>query len=117
MTTKRAGADAHFTSVGDAKALDELFALSHSQPVVLFKHSTTCPISAAAYQQMSRHEGPVSLVVVQEARDISRRIETLTNVRHESPQAIILRNGQAVWSASHWNITADAVKNALGNQA
>ena len=116
MTTQRAGADTQFTSVTDAKALEELFALSHSQPVVLFKHSTTCPISAAAYQQMSRYGGAVSLVVVQQARDISRQIETLTSVRHESPQAIILRNGQAVWSASHWNVTADAVKNALDNQ-
>jgi bacillithiol system protein YtxJ len=102
--------------VKDAKALEELFALSHSQPVILFKHSTTCPISAAAYQQMSRHGGAVSLVVVQKARDISRRIETLTGVGHESPQVIILRNGEAVWSASHWNVTADAVKSALGSQ-
>jgi bacillithiol system protein YtxJ len=82
----------------------------------LFKHSTTCPISAAAYREMSRYEGPISLVVIQRARDISRQIETLTGVRHESPQAIILRNGQAVWSASHWNITTEAVESALARQ-
>lgn len=112
---KSAGAETQFTSVTDAQALEELFALSHTQPVILFKHSTTCPISAAAYRQMSHHDGEVSLVVVQSARDISRRIETQTGVRHESPQAIILRNGQAVWSASHWSITADAVKSALND--
>jgi bacillithiol system protein YtxJ len=112
---KSAGAEAQFTSVTNAQALEELFALSHTQPVILFKHSTTCPISAAAYRQMSHYEGEVSLVVVQSERDISSRIETETGVRHESPQAIILRNGQAVWSASHWNITADAVKSALND--
>ena len=110
---KSAEAEAQFTSVTDAKALEELFALSHTQPVILFKHSTTCPISAAAYRQMSNYDGAVSLVIVQSARDISRQIETQTGVRHESPQAIILRNGQAVWSASHWSITTDAVKSAL----
>lgn len=115
MRTKSAGSETQFTSVTNAQALEEIFALSHSQPIVLFKHSTTCPISAAAYQQMSRYGGEVSLVVVQNARDISRQIETLTGVRHESPQAIILRNGQAVWSASHWSVTADAVKSALSS--
>jgi bacillithiol system protein YtxJ len=76
----------------------------------------TCPISAAAYEQMSRYGGSVSLIIVQRARDISRQIETQTGVRHESPQAIILRNGEAAWSASHWNVTADAVKTAVGQQ-
>lgn len=115
MKPKSAATETQFTSVSDAQALEELFARSHTQPVILFKHSTTCPISAAAYRQMSNYEGEVSLVVVQNARDISRRIETETGVRHESPQAIILRNGRAVWSASHWSITADAVKSALGD--
>ncbi|MBD0326257.1 MAG: bacillithiol system redox-active protein YtxJ [Pyrinomonadaceae bacterium] len=117
MTTPKAiETETQFKDVTDAKALEELFALSHSQPVVLFKHSVTCPISTAAYQQMSRCGGSVSLIIVQSARDISRRIETKTGVRHESPQAIILRNGQAAWSASHWNVTTDAVKNALSQQ-
>ena len=114
--SKSAEAETHFKPVSDAQELEEAVKLSHSQPVILFKHSTTCPISAAAYQELSHYKGPISLVVVQRARDISRRIESLTGVRHESPQAIILRNGQAVWSASHWNITAEAIQKALARQ-
>jgi hypothetical protein len=34
-------------------------------------------------------------------------------VRHESPQVIVLRAGRAAWSASHFRITADAVRGAL----
>ncbi|HEY0407189.1 MAG TPA: bacillithiol system redox-active protein YtxJ [Pyrinomonadaceae bacterium] len=110
--TRAKGAEnkTQFNPVTNESALEELFTLSNSQPVILFKHSTTCPISAAAYQQMTDYGGEVSLVVVQKSRDISRRVESLTGVRHESPQAIILRDGKAVWSASHWSITADAVK-------
>ena len=103
-----------FVTVGDAKELEQLFARSHREPVLLFKHSTTCPISAAAYEQMRGVEHEAALVVVQKARDLSREIETRTGVRHESPQALILRDGAAVWSASHWNITANAVTRALG---
>lgn len=102
-----------FTQINDTSALEQLLTRSHSEPVVLFKHSTTCPISANAYRQMSRLGSDVSLVVVQRARDLSNEIETRTGVRHESPQAIVLRNGEAVWTASHFDITSDAVERAV----
>ena len=102
-----------FTPLADTKALDQLLKDSDNEPVVLFKHSSTCPISAAAYQEMSRLEKSVALIVVQRARDVSLEIATRTGVEHQSPQAIILRNGKAVWSASHWRITSAAVEQAL----
>ena len=103
----------HFTQITDRQALDQLLARSHDAPVVLFKHSSTCPISSFAYRQMSQVERDVSLVVVQRARDLSGEIASRTGIRHESPQAIILRNGQAVWSASHYDITSGAVEEAV----
>ena len=63
-----------FVTVGDAGELEQLFARSHREPVLLFKHSTTCPISAAAYQEMRGVGREVALVVVQKARDLSREI-------------------------------------------
>jgi len=102
-----------FTQITDTAALDQLLARSNDAPVILFKHSTTCPISSAAYQQMSRVKADVSLVVVQRAREVSNEIAARTGIRHESPQAIILRNGQAVWNASHFEITASAVEQAV----
>ena len=107
----------NFTSVTDAEALDELLARSHEAPVVLFKHSTSCPISSRAHSQMSKVStgvaGQISLVVVQRASELSRRVAEQTGIRHESPQAIVLRNGQAVWSASHFDITTEAVAEAV----
>ena len=109
--------DTPFVPVSDANALDHLFTGSHQTPVVLFKHSTACPISRAAYQEMSGLDGEVALVVVQTSRDVSREVATRTGIRHESPQAIILRNGKPVWSASHWDITAERVKQAMSDHA
>ncbi|HEV2913488.1 MAG TPA: bacillithiol system redox-active protein YtxJ [Pyrinomonadaceae bacterium] len=106
-----------FTPVADTKALEDLLARSHNEPVILFKHSSTCPISAAAYAEMSQVSNDISLVVVQGARDISREIEARTGIQHESPQAIILRNGRAVWNASHWSIRANAVEDAVRQYA
>ncbi|MBD0373769.1 MAG: bacillithiol system redox-active protein YtxJ, partial [Pyrinomonadaceae bacterium] len=106
-----------FTPVSDSQELESLFTLSHERPVVLFKHSLTCPISSAAYQEMIGVEAYVSLIVVQQARDVSREVESLTGIRHESPQAIILRNGRAVWNTSHWRITRSAVEEAVRQNA
>jgi bacillithiol system protein YtxJ len=103
-----------FIKINDTAELDQLVERSRETPVILFKHSTTCPISSAAYQQMSEVDAAeVSLVVVQSARDVSKEIESRTGIQHESPQAIVLRNGQPVWSASHFNITASAVEQAV----
>lgn len=102
-----------FNSIADTKALEDLLARSQDGPVLLFKHSNACPVSAAAYQEMKRLKRDVAIVVVQRSRDVSREVEARTGVRHETPQALVLRDGKAVWTASHWNITADAVESAL----
>jgi bacillithiol system protein YtxJ len=64
---------------------------------------------------MQEVKSPVSILVVQERRDLSREVAARTGVPHESPQALVLRNGEAVWSASHFEVTADAVEQALRN--
>jgi len=105
--------EARFVPIADRDALEALLSRSHERPVLLFKHSNTCPVSARAYQQMQGVKSPVSIVVVQTSRDLSREVAARTGVPHESPQALVLRNGEAVWSASHFDITADAVEQAM----
>ena len=103
----------HFIKVTDTKAFQEMVDRSKERPVVIFKHSLTCPISAAAYDQVSEFAGEVALVEVQRARELSTEIENRLGITHESPQVIVLRNGQVVWNASHFKITADAVAEAV----
>jgi bacillithiol system protein YtxJ len=107
----------NFTPVADAAALEELYERSKSEPVLIFKHSTACPISAAAYGEMRNLKREVSIVIVQESRALSGEVEARTGVRHETPQALVLRDGKAVWSAAHFDVTADAVERALGENA
>lgn len=103
----------HFINLNDAKSFEELLSRSQERPVVVFKHSTTCPISAAAYEQMTNFDGEVALVDVQSAREVSSAIEKKTGVPHESPQVLIFRNGEVIWNASHWKVKADAVAEAI----
>ena len=104
----------HFVRVNDTESLKALTERSNERPVVIFKHSLTCPISSAAYQEMSRYEGEVSLVEVQVSRQLSSEIENNLGVPHESPQVIVLSKGEAAWDASHFKITAESVAEAVG---
>lgn len=113
MTAEYADRSEPFIPLTNADSLDELFARSNDIPVILFKHSLTCPISSTAYQEMQRLKHEVSLIVIQNSRDVSVEVEKRTGIRHESPQVILIRHGSAVWNASHWSITADAVERAV----
>lgn len=104
---------ANFIKVNTKEELDGLFAKSSEQPVFFFKHSLTCPISSGVYQIVSGVDADVHLIVVQNARDLSNEIAAKTGVRHESPQAIIIKDGKAVYHASHYDVTAQEVESYL----
>ena len=93
--------------------LDELIKLSEEKPVLLFKHSITCPISDHVYREVSDVDENVNLVIVQTARAISNEIEARTGIRHQSPQAIVLKDGKAIYNASHYDITAEDLEKSL----
>ena len=102
-----------FQTIVDTGLLDSLIDNSRQRPVVVFKHSLACPISAAAYREMQKLDSEVVLVEVQNARQVSRELADRTGIRHESPQVIVFRNGKAVWNASHYDVKAHAVTKAL----
>lgn len=101
---------ARFNEIHSTGELDQLFEKSNEQAVVLLKHSTTCPISAGVYEDVSNADADINLIVVQHARDVSDAIAEKTGVRHESPQAFVLKDGKVVYHASHYDITANDVE-------
>jgi bacillithiol system protein YtxJ len=87
---------------------------SYNKPVVLFKHSTSCSISSMA---KSRLEGDTDVnspeiyyLDLLAYRDVSNTIADKYGVRHESPQVIVLSNGQATYHASHGRINMNDLK-------
>jgi bacillithiol system protein YtxJ len=94
------------------EALDDLLEQSRTGAVILFNHDPHCPISARAFSQMEKLDDDVMLVDVSRERVLTREIQGRTGVRHESPQVIVFRDGQPTWSASHFQITTDAVQSA-----
>jgi bacillithiol system protein YtxJ len=104
---------ANFVSVDSIDGLDRLFEQSYEQPVVLLKHSTTCGISSGVYREVGLVAADVNVVIMQTHREISNAIASRTGVRHESPQAIVLREGKPVYHASHYDIEAQHIEASL----
>lgn len=108
----------NWTELTDVIQLTEVQAISIEKPVVIFKHSTRCSISRMALKQFEREydlEGVVDAYFLDliAHRDISNEIALRFNVHHESPQLILIKNGQAVYNVSHSDIDAQALKSKV----
>ena len=103
--------------------LDRLIAESETRPLLLFKHSYTCGTSMEALDELVAHlnegaaDAQYAMVTVQTHRDVSNAVAARLGVRHETPQALLIRDGRVVWSASHFRVTASAVQNAIKTQS
>lgn len=100
---------------------EEAFGGSSRQPLLVFKHSTQCSISGGAHEELSNWlEDAVTLtlkpilVLVPDNRDVSDAIAARLNLKHESPQLILVEGGKVSWHASHWRITYSTLDEHLG---
>lgn len=103
------------TSLSDWEAARQA---SHKQPVLIYKHSAICPASAWAERnvqtwQSDHTDYPVYRVVVQSAREVSDQIADDLNLRHETPQAIFVHQGDVVAHENHHGVSAERLTKAL----
>ena len=89
-----------------------------TDPTLIFKHSPLCFTSLVAADEVEAFEAdhpdvPVRIVNVFATRGLARWLATLLQVKHESPQAILVARGRARWTASHRGVTRTALAEAL----
>ncbi|MFF2483194.1 bacillithiol system redox-active protein YtxJ [Paenibacillus sp. NPDC058071] len=111
---------AQYREIDTLEQWNEAFEGSKNQPLVIFKHSTTCPVSANAHREFSEYlaEKPLEnadyvLVKVIESRPVSNQIAEDTAVTHASPQILFVQNKEKVWTTSHWAITKEHISAVL----
>ncbi len=93
--------------------ISEIVALSHEKPQLIFKHSTRCSISSMAKSRLERewkleNVEPWYLDLIAH-RDVSNAIASQLGVQHESPQAILLKDGIVVYDGSHSSISVSEI--------
>lgn len=95
--------------------------LAENRRFFLLKHSLTCPISQAAFEEFESFanvHGKMNYyyLTVQEARPLSDHIADTFHVKHESPQAILFNQEDVAWHASHWKITTETLAKAVESE-
>lgn len=104
--------------LNEINQLNKIVVESNENTVVIFKHSTRCIISRTVLKNFEKNfnlEDKVKpyFLDLLEFRPISNEIASLFNVTHQSPQLIVVKNGKAVYNASHDNIDVEDLKNYL----
>ena len=92
---------------------------SFNKPILFFKHSTRCGISASAQHTLNSNwdlnDDDITAYHLDllTYRNVSNYIAEKLDVLHQSPQAIVVKNGEAVYSVTHHAISVDKIKEQL----
>ncbi len=99
------------------ESFNDVFQRSLEEPIIIFKHSLTCPISSVIRRRILQlgkdADPPVYEVAVQSSRSLSLKLERDLGIRHESPQAILLHQQKPIYDASHGRIKVDDIREAV----
>ncbi len=93
--------------------LQEIIEKSATRAQVIFKHSTRCSISSVAKSRLDRAATPQNAdfyyLDLINFRSLSQKIAEVFQVYHESPQVLVIRNGECVYDESHMGIMMDEI--------
>lgn len=105
----------HITSLDD---VDTIIDNSRVTPCLILKHSTRCPISSMAMRRLEMNwdieVGAIETYYLDliRYREISNHIAATFGVQHESPQIILIKDGKAIYDASHLDIRVEELRPA-----
>jgi bacillithiol system protein YtxJ len=93
--------------------IDTIIEESKNQPVAVFKHSIRCNISSMVKNRLDREETPQNIkfyfLDLIAYRSISNKIAEVFDVHHESPQILLIKNGECIYDESHNGIMMDEI--------
>jgi bacillithiol system protein YtxJ len=100
--------------------LEALVEESRQHPVLIFKHSTRCSISATALARLERNwkdnevgdTTPYYLDLIAN-RALSGQVASQFDVAHQSPQVLLISKGECIYDASHFDISFEDIRRQL----
>lgn len=106
----------HWNALTNQAQVNDLLETSQQKPCVIFKHSSRCSVSAIAKYRLESDWNfgadevePYFLDVISH-RAISNAVAQAFDVYHESPQLLLIRNGECVYDASHLDISSQDLR-------
>ena len=112
-------ADLNWNIIETEKDLENIWQRSEERPQLIYKHSTICSFSSMAKNELAakseeiQEKADINYLGVIESRPLSKKVASDLGVRHESPQAIVVKDGKAVWDASHGGVRGKSILKQL----
>lgn len=108
--------DLDWQAFSSEEKLSEIIQASGQKPQVIYKHSTRCATSFFALKNIQglseevKEKAEFYIVDVIKQREFSYYIAERFGIRHESPQVLILKNGDVIWNGSHHQVNAESIQ-------
>ena len=99
--------------------INEIKSRSGNNPQVIFKHSIRCSISSIAKIRLDKNNKPAGIdfyyLDIINNRAISNKIASEFDVHHQSPQVLVINNGQCIYNESHSGIHMDEITSVVAD--
>jgi bacillithiol system protein YtxJ len=103
----------HWIHLTDEEQLKHIISKSQNRTQVIFKHSTRCSISSVALNRLQKTDQPSDMdfyfLDLLAYRSLSNKISEVFQVHHESPQVLVIKDGECVYDESHLSISMDDI--------
>ena len=110
----------NWIALTDEEQLDTIREKSKQTPQLIFKHSTRCSISSVAKNRLEKGLQPEGVdfyyLDLIRYRGISNKISSDFDVFHQSPQVLMIRNGECVYDESHSGISMNDIEEEAAKQ-
>lgn len=120
FTGDRAKSEQYWITLDNINSANKVLELSHEKPQLLYKHSYRCGTCLYTKSEIENRAEAITksagmhFIDVIKSREVSNYIAEKLGIRHESPQAIVLENGNVVWHKSHSAIKGAKILEVLG---
>lgn len=104
--------------LNEVSQIETLLEDSHTKDILIFKHSTTCSVSMISKLKLEDEWNSEMDIVpyyldVKGSREISNSIAEILGVHHESPQVILIRDGECIYDESHFDISLADIRESI----
>lgn len=101
----------NWIDLNNESQLDDIQKISKNKSIIIFKHSTRCSISRFVLKQFEsefnlQDKMDCYFLDLLKNREISNEISKRFKIIHQSPQLIVIKDGLAIYNASHEDIDA-----------
>lgn len=104
----------NWEQLSEEAQLNTIIEESKTQPVVIFKHSTRCSISTMAKSRLERETQPEGIkfyyLDLIRYRNLSNKVAETFHIHHESPQILLIKNGECTFEESHNGINMSEIE-------